>query len=405
MALPEIDLMVYPDQCDAYGHLNQAAFLVLFERARWDMFVAGPGLDVFERAGVWPAVRRASVDYLAQVFPGDMLRFQQTLTHLGRTSFTLRQSARRVQDDALVATAEFVFVCLGDGGKPAPVPAVITGLLEEMPEGEAVRRVTVNGVGLAVDTAGEGAAILFIHGYPLDRTIWRHQVEHLEGWRRIAPDLRGMGHSDAPDLGYSMTTYADDLAALLDSLGVDEVVLCGLSMGGYVAFEFLRRYPDRVRAIVLMDTRAENDSPEGRRTRDAAAQSARESGARAVADAMLPKLFARETAELVGEPWRQVERMILAAPVPGIIGALAAMRDRADSTALLESMDDLPALIVVGEHDRITPPASAHRMAAALAESRLEIIKDAGHLIPVEQPAATTALLADFLNRLPPIGD
>jgi pimeloyl-ACP methyl ester carboxylesterase len=202
-----------------------------------------------------------------------------------------------------------------------------------------------------------------------------------------------------------MTTYADDLAALLDSLGVDEVVLCGLSMGGYVAFEFLRRYPDRVRAIVLMDTRAENDSPEGRRTRDAAAQSARESGARAVADAMLPKLFARETAELVGEPWRQVERMILAAPVPGIIGALAAMRDRADSTALLESMDDLPALIVVGEHDRITPPASAHRMAAALAESRLEIIKDAGHLIPVEQPAATTALLADFLNRLPPIGD
>ena len=214
-----------------------------------------------------------------------------------------------------------------------------------------------------------------------------------------------MGHSDAPDLGYSMTTYADDLAALLDSLGVDEVVLCGLSMGGYVAFEFLRRYPDRVRAVVLMDTRAENDSPEGRRTRDAAAQSARESGARAVADAMLPKLFARETAELVGEPWRQVERMILAAPVPGIIGALAAMRDRADSTALLESMDDLPALIVVGEHDRITPPASAHRMAAALAESRLEIIKDAGHLIPVEQPAATTALLADFLNRLPPIGD
>jgi pimeloyl-ACP methyl ester carboxylesterase len=214
-----------------------------------------------------------------------------------------------------------------------------------------------------------------------------------------------MGHSDAPDLGYSMTTYADDLAALLDSLGVDEVVLCGLSMGGYVAFEFLRRYPDRVRAIVLMDTRAENDSPEGRRTRDAAAQSARESGARAVADAMLPKLFARETAELVGEPWRQVERMILAAPVPGIIGALAAMRDRADSTALLESMDDLPALIVVGEHDRITPPASAHRMAAALAGSRLEIIKDAGHLIPVEQPAATTALLADFLNRLPPIGD
>ena len=405
MALPEIDLMVYPDQCDAYGHLNQAAFLVLFERARWDMFAAGPGLDVFQRAGVWPAVRRASVDYLAQVFPGDVLRFQQTLTHLGRTSFTLRQSARRVRDDVPVATAEFVFVCLGQNGKPTLVPAIITGLLEEMPDGGAVRRITVNGVGLAVDAVGDGAAILFIHGYPLDRTIWRHQMEHLNGWRRIAPDLRGMGQSDAPDLGYSMTTYADDLAALLDSLGVEGVVLCGLSMGGYVAFEFLRRYRERVRALILMDTRAESDSPEGRRTRDAAAQAARDNGARAVADAMLPKLFARETVELVGEPWRQVERMILATPVPGIVGALAAMRDRPDSTPLLESLDDLPALIVVGEHDRITPLASAHRMAAALAESRLEIISDAGHLTPVERPAATTAVLGKFLAALPPIGD
>lgn len=405
MALPEIDLMVYPDQCDAYGHLNQAAFLVLFERARWDMFVAGPGLDVFQRAGVWPAVRHASVDYLAQVFPGDTLRFQQTLTHLGRTSFTLRQSARRLQDDALVATAEFVFVCLAPNGKPAPVPSVIAGLLEEAPDGEAVRRITVNGVGLAVDSAGDGAAVLFIHGYPLDRTMWRHPMEHLEGWRRIAPDLRGMGRSDAPDLGYSMTTYADDLAALLESLGVAQVVLCGFSMGGYVALEFLRRFRERVRALILMDTRAESDSPDGRRARDVAIQGARENGSRFVADSMLPKLFAKESAEAVGEPWRHAERMILATPVPGMVGALSAMRDRADSTALLESVVDLPALIVVGEHDRITPPASAHRMASALAASRLEVVPDAGHLVPLEQPAQTTALLADFLAGLPALGD
>ncbi len=404
MSLPEIDVTVYPDQCDSYGHLNQAAFLVLFERARWDVFLAGPGLDVFQRAGVWPAVRHASVDYLAQVFPGDQLRFQQTLTHLGRTSFTLRQSARRLSDDALAATAEFVFVCLGGNGRPAPVPDVIAGLLEETPDGEAVRRITVNGVGLAVDVAGEGPAILFIHGYPLDRSIWRHQLEHLDGWRRIAPDLRGMGRSDAPDLGYSMTTYAEDLAALLDSLGVEEVVLCGLSMGGYIAFEFLRRHPGRVRALILMDTRAESDSPEGRRSRDAAAQAARDTGAGAVAAAMLPKLFARETADQVGEPWHQVERIILATPVPGIVGALAAMRDRADSTALLESLE-LPALVAVGEHDRITPPASAHRMAAAIAGARLEVIHGAGHIVSVEQPVATTKLLADFLRSLPSLGD
>ena len=104
------------------------------------------------------------------------------------------------------------------------------------------RRFTVNGVSLAVEVRGEGRAVLLVHGYPLDRSIWSHQVAALDGFRRIAPDLRGMGASDAPDLGYSVETYAADLAALLDALGVDEAVLCGLSMGGYIAFEFLRRW-------------------------------------------------------------------------------------------------------------------------------------------------------------------
>jgi pimeloyl-ACP methyl ester carboxylesterase len=224
-------------------------------------------------------------------------------------------------------------------------------------------------------------------------------MEHLDGWRRIAPDLRGMGQSDAPDLGYSMTTYADDLAALLDSLGVDHVVLCGLSMGGYVAFEFLRRHRTRVRGLILVDTRAENDSAEGRRSRDAAAQAAREDGTRAVAAAMLPKLFAEETEEAVGEPWRQVERVIVATPIPGIVGALAAMRDRPDSTSLLESLD-LPSLIIVGEHDRITPPASSHRMAAALAGSHLEVVHGAGHLSPVEKPEAVTEVMRKFVEQM-----
>jgi pimeloyl-ACP methyl ester carboxylesterase len=188
--------------------------------------------------------------------------------------------------------------------------------------------------------------------------------------------------------------------ALLDSVGVDEVVLCGLSMGGYIALEILRRYRERVRGLVLVDTRAESDSAEGRKSRDMAAQAARESGARAVAASMLPKLFAKETMEQVGEPWRQVERMILATPVPGIVGALSAMRDRPDSTALLASLTDLPALIIVGEHDRITPLASAHRMAAELAGARLEVIHEAGHLTPVEQPEAVTEVMKDFLRRL-----
>jgi YbgC/YbaW family acyl-CoA thioester hydrolase len=266
-----IDLPVYPDECDAFGHLNQASFLTLFERARWEMLIRGPGMDVFTRAGAWPAVRKAIIDYHAAAFPGDVLRFHQALTHHGRTSFTMRQTARRLKDDALLATAEFVFVCIDRDGRPMPVPAEFGAFMRAPPERGDMQRLTVNGVSLAVEVRGEGPAVLFVHGYPFDHTIWRDQIDALDGYRRIALDLRGMGRSDAPDLGYSMGIYAADIAALLDVLGIEDVVLCGLSMGGYVIFEFLRGWRHRVRGVVLMDTRAEADGAEARRARDAAA--------------------------------------------------------------------------------------------------------------------------------------
>ena len=398
--MPEIDLTVYPDECDAFGHLNQSSFLSLFERARWEMLARGPGMDVFTRAGAWPAVRKTVIDYHAAAFPGDVLRFGQALTHHGRTSFSLRQTARRLSDDTLVATAEFVFVCISRDGKPVPVPAEVGRFLNARASVQGdVERLTVNGVNLAVDVRGEGPCILFIHGYPFDRTLWQYQVSHLEGCRRVAPDLRGMGLSDAPDLGYSMTTYADDLAALLDTLGIEDAVLCGLSMGGYIAFEFVRRWPQRVRGLVLMDTRAEADTPEGRRARDGQAALARERGAAAVADAMLPKLFA-DPDPTHSPAAARARRMITATPVAGIVGALAAMRDRPDSTDLLPLLDGIPTLVAVGAHDRITPPDRAEAMADAIPDARYEVIAGAGHVPPLERPAEITALLADFLKSL-----
>src|SRR5258705_8528514 len=293
MAHPtEIDLAVCPDECDGFGHLNQASFLSLFERARWEMLARGPGMDVFTRAGAWPAVRKTTVDYHAGAFPGDVLRFNQTLVHHGRTSFTMRQTARRLSDDTLIATAEFVFVCIDRDGKPVAVPAEVGHFMNARPSssGETLR-LTVNGVNLAVEVRGEGPPVLFVHGYPLDRTLWQHQLGALTGFRRIAPDLRGLGLSDAPDLGYSMATYADDLAALLDVLHADQVVICGLSLGGYVALEFARRYRTRLRGLILMSTRAEADSTEMRKARDAAMQVARDRGASAIAQQILPNLY------------------------------------------------------------------------------------------------------------------
>jgi 3-oxoadipate enol-lactonase len=397
-APPEIDLTVYPDECYAFGHLNQASFLSLFERARWEMLARGPGMDVFTRHGTWPAVRKAAIDYHVAAYPGDVLRFHQALTHHGRTSFTVRQTARRVKDDALISTAEFVFVCVNREGRPTPVPGEFGEFMSagSAPRGEA-RRLTVNGVSLAVDVRGEGPAVLFVHGYPLDRTIWTPQLEALDGWRRIAPDLRGMGQSDAPDLGYSMATYASDLAALLDTLGIERTVLCGLSMGGYVAFEFLRRWRNRVSGLVLIATRAEADSPEARRARDAAANEAREGGARVIAEAMLPKLLAPGATGVLVE---RVRSLIAAIPVPGIVGALGAMRDRPDSTALLPTLGGLPTLVIAGGDDQLIPVSQTSAMAAAIPGARLVVAPGAAHLPTLETPSIVTDALRSFLGTL-----
>jgi len=400
MSTPEIDLVVYPDECDAFGHLNQASFLSLFERARWEMLRGGPGMDVFTRSNSWPALRKTVIDYRAAAFPGDVLRFQQLLTHVGRTSFTMRQTARRLRDDTLIAAAEFVFVCIDPEGRPTPVPQQFREYMDTRRGDSDVQRITVNGVNLAVEVRGEGPAILFIHGYPLDRTIWRDQIEGLEGFRRIAPDLRGMGQSDAPDLGYSMSIYAADLAAVLDVLGVDDVILCGLSMGGYIALEFVRQQRARVRGLILMDTRADADAPETRRARDAAASMARERGAAAIADGMLPKMLAAGTLGSRPELAEALRTLMGRTPVPGIVGALSAMRDREGSEGLLRTLSGVPSLIVVGEADALTPPALARAMADAIPGAGLAIIPGAGHLPPIEQPRATTEALESFLGSV-----
>jgi 3-oxoadipate enol-lactonase len=365
------------------------------------MLRAGPGMDLFDRTGAWPAVRKTVVDYHAAAFPGDVLRFQQELIHVGRTSFTMRQIAQRTRDETLIATAEFLFVCVNRQGRPVEVPREFHDFMaaRRRDAGE-VQHLSVNGVNLAVEVRGEGPAVLFIHGYPLDRSIWTHQLATLDGWCRIAPDLRGLGQSDAPDLGYSIETYAADLAALLDLLGVDRVVLVGHSMGGYIAFEFLRRWKPRVRGLVLVDTKAEADTAEGKRNRDVAAATARELGAEAIADGMLPKMLGHSTRTGMPATVERVRATMAAVPVAGIVGALGAMRDRPDSTSQLPDLAGLPTLVIVGDEDEVTPPAQARAMADAIPGASLVVIRSAGHLPTVERPVETTDAILAFLEGL-----
>ena len=215
-AFPTVELTIYPYECDAFGHLNQAALLGVLERARWEALARGPGMDLFDRNGVWPAARKAVIEYKAGVYPRDVLRVETAVAHRGTTSMTLRHVARRVSDGAVVAEAEMVFVCIDRLGRPTPLPDEIARFLGPRTSGSHQPiRVRAGDVELAVDVRGDGLPVLLVHGFPFDRTMWRHQLAALSRWKRIAPDLRGAGASSTPvgPDGYSIARYADDLVA------------------------------------------------------------------------------------------------------------------------------------------------------------------------------------------------
>jgi 3-oxoadipate enol-lactonase len=246
-----------------------------------------------------------------------------------------------------------------------------------------------------------GLSVLFIHGFPFDHTMWRHQLAALARWRPIAPDLRGAGTSFAPDSAdaYSMATYAADLIQHLDDQRIDEVIVCGLSLGGYIAFELLRQVPARIRAAILCNTKAAPDTPEAKRARDVMTATARNEGARAIAAELVPKLLAPATRERRPEVAREVTELIERQPISGIVGALRALRERPDSTPLLGKIG-IPVLVVAGEDDQLTPAAGMQEMARAIPGAQFALIPDAGHLTPLEQPGTVSSALADFLVKL-----
>jgi 3-oxoadipate enol-lactonase len=256
----------------------------------------------------------------------------------------------------------------------------------------------VNGP-LAFEDVGGGFPLVLLHAFPLNATMWAPQLPALmNGCRCLAPDLRGFGAS--PVAGpHTMDQYADDVAAMLDALGIERAVIAGLSMGGYVALALWRRHRERIRALVLADTRATPDSPEAAAKRVELMAVAREGGAAAVAERQIVALLGTTTRAKHPEIEEDVRGLILRAPVEGIVGALDAIMHRADSTPLLPTID-VPTLIVVGAEDTITTPAESQAMHAAIAGSRIEIIEGAGHLSNLERPAAFNTVVSEFVGGL-----
>lgn len=248
--------------------------------------------------------------------------------------------------------------------------------------------------------AGDGAPIVLLHPFPLDANYWAPQLaEAPAGWRLLAPDCRGFGtqgEGDAPASG--MDDYARDVLAMLDARRIERAVVCGVSMGGYVAFAILRTAPARVRALVLANTRMDADPPEGLAKRRQMLDLIAREGSDGVAREMPPLLGAsteRERPQLKA----RLRATIASAPATGMAAAVGAMMARPDSTATAAACA-VPTLIVSGEEDVLTPPSLQEAMHAVMPSSQLDVIPGAGHLASLERPDLFNPLLQRFLHSL-----
>lgn len=251
---------------------------------------------------------------------------------------------------------------------------------------------------LAFEERGSGPTLLFVHGFPLHAGMWKAQVAGLAKTATcVAVDLRGHGMSDAIGVeGATIDLFADDLAATLDELGTDQVDLCGLSMGGYVALAFWRRHRARVRSLILADTKAEADSDEAKAGRDATAK--------LVTDEGLAPLWEKLRGVLLGEsPSDEVVaragEIILSTPPATAAAVALAMRDRVDSTPDLAEID-VPVTWVHGAEDKLMPIAGAEASANGMKDATLISIPKAGHLSPLENPDAFNDAVRAHLARV-----
>lgn len=265
------------------------------------------------------------------------------------------------------------------------------------------RSALIGGSSLAWDEAGSGPCVLLIHGFPLCRALWRPQMAALvaAGYRVVAPDLRGFGDSDAGADIASIDRYADDLIELLDHLAIDRAAGVGMSMGGYVLFNLLERFPRRLSAAVLAVTRCLPDDEAGRQRRHQLVHAAQQQGPQAVADPFFDLLVPPEVRNSRPRLAEEVYGWMVTTSTVGLTSGLLAMAARRDATPLLAAID-LPVLVVGAEDDRAIPPEHSRMIADGIADSRLVIIPEAGHLVNLERPGEFNRALLEFLRDAAP---
>jgi len=257
----------------------------------------------------------------------------------------------------------------------------------------------VNDIEIAYEDVGCGPAIVLIHGYPFNRSLWADQVTALaDRYRVLTLDLRGHGETEASVGTSTMKLMAQDVSALMDELRIDRAVVGGLSMGGYVALAFYQLFPHRVEKLLLADTRAQADTKEAKVTRAEQVEQILAEGMAGIVNAMLPKLLSPETVSKRPDIVKRLREMMMHTNPEGAAAALRGMAEREDQTERLSQIS-VPSLIVVGKEDPITPVADSEKMHDGIAGSQLVVIENASHVSNIEQPEQFNRALREFLNE------
>lgn len=267
-----------------------------------------------------------------------------------------------------------------------------------------MQKAKINDVELFWVEAGSGNNILLLlHGFPLDHTMWLGQVQYFSqrGWRVIAPDHRGYGQSsfNPAEHIHHVELMARDAAGLLEHLGIEKAVVMGLSMGGYVAFSLYQHYPQKVRALILADTKAEPDAPVARENRYKLREMVGQKGSQAARDVMLPVMFSPETHAKFSPLVSNLQTVMDGTRPETIIATLPGLAERPDRIPDLPHIA-VPVLVIHGEKDQLMPVEFARQMAKAIPGGRFSEVPGAGHMANLENPDFFNRAVEDFLNGL-----
>jgi 3-oxoadipate enol-lactonase len=268
-----------------------------------------------------------------------------------------------------------------------------------IPKGKDIL-VKLKAINICYDDYGTGdLPVIFIHGFPFDKSSWQPQISKLqESYRVIAYDQRGFGKSTADNSEFSMDLFADDLIDFMDALQIPKAIVCGLSMGGYILLNAVNRYPGRFQRIILADTQCNNDTPEGKEKRFKTIAQIEESGLKEFAEGFLKNVFTNESIEKNLPEVDQIRKTVLATPVATITSALKALANRDETCRILGNID-IPTLILCGKDDVITPVAKSEFLKQGIKSSAFYVIDNAAHLSNLEQPEVFNKHISNFIKQ------